>query len=102
MSKIVNMQFSADQFYVTAKNKESDMKTPLYEKGKIYGIEEKMVPRWLKRGGVIVEVPPTPTPVKGPIMADKKQDEKPDKKVEDQKDGENESKSKEKSGKGSK
>jgi len=74
--KMVKMKFSADQFYVTAKNKEKDMTTPLYEKNKVYAIEEHMVPRWLKRGGVIVD----DAPVKGPA---KSEDKKPEVKAEE-------------------
>lgn len=52
--KTVKMKFSADMYYVTAKNKEHDLVNPLYKKGEVYDVPAEMVPRWLKRGGEIV------------------------------------------------
>lgn len=46
--KTVTMKFSADMFY-------NDLESPLYEKGKTYEVPERMVARWLKRGGKIVD-----------------------------------------------
>lgn len=47
-SKIVKMIFSKDMFY-------NDQNVPMYVAGKVYDIEERMVARWLKRGGQIVD-----------------------------------------------
>lgn len=54
-AKTVKMKFIADQYYVTAANKEVDQRTPLYRKDEICDVPEDMVPRWLKRGGVLVD-----------------------------------------------
>ena len=50
------MMFSKDQFYGQAVNGSvaDSFQKPFYEAGKEYEVEEHMVPRWLKRGGVIV------------------------------------------------
>jgi len=53
-SGTVKMKFSADQYYVTAANKEYDLANPKYRANEVYEIDEKEVPRWLKRGGVIL------------------------------------------------
>jgi len=45
------MKFSKDMFY-------TDRDVPLYQKGKVYDVEDRMVVRWLKRGGEIVEDAP--------------------------------------------
>ena len=39
--------------------------TPLYDAGKIYDIEDRMVEKWMKRGAVIVE---EPTKVEEPVV----------------------------------
>lgn len=56
-SKTVKMKFSADQFYGVAVNGNvtGSLSVPLYRKDKVYEVDEKMAPRWLKRGGEIVE-----------------------------------------------
>lgn len=48
MEPTVKMIFSVDMFY-------QDPTTPLYTKGIVYEVPKAMVPRWLKRGGQIVE-----------------------------------------------
>lgn len=62
------MYFSQDMFY-------TDLSTPLYNAGKTYFVEQRMVNRWLKRGGVVVnevaqeEIPVLPTPtIPDPIL----------------------------------
>lgn len=72
----VKMKFSADQFYVTAANKEQDLSKPLYEAGQEYEIEEKMVPRWLKRGGVIVADEATDSRAQEPAKVEEKSTDK--------------------------
>jgi hypothetical protein len=55
-AKTVKMRFGADQYYPQAENGsiKSGLDKPLYEKGKVYDVEESMSARWLKRGGEIV------------------------------------------------
>lgn len=43
-----HMIFEENKFY-------TDLENPLYLKGKVYEVEERMVGRWLKRGGVLVD-----------------------------------------------
>jgi hypothetical protein len=56
-TKPVKMKFSCDQYYGKAVDNcvVESMKTPLYLAGVVYEIDPKMVPRWIKRGGEIVE-----------------------------------------------
>lgn len=87
--KTVKMMFSADMYYGQAENGNvtESLKKPLYEKDKVYDIEESMVTRWLKRGGVIVEAEAA-TKVEEKVETEKTETEEPvegtDKKDEDE------------------
>lgn len=86
-SKTVKMKFSADQYYVTAENKDYDLGNPLYRKGEVYDIEEKMVDRWLKRGGVVVADEATDSRAQVPSKVEDKGEEQVEGKDKKEDDG---------------
>lgn len=45
--KTVRMRFPKDQYY-------NDLTVPLYKGGEVVDVPERMVVRWLKRGGVLI------------------------------------------------
>lgn len=53
--KPVRMKFGVDMYY-------NDLSTPLYQAGKVYEIEGRMIARWMKRGGEIVDEPVSEQP----------------------------------------
>lgn len=59
--KTVKMWFNTNMYY-------NDLVTPLYEAGKEYDVPERMVSRWIKRGGVLVADQPTPAPIPKPVQ----------------------------------
>jgi hypothetical protein len=55
------MKFPKDMFY-------TDMNNPLYRKGEVYEVEDRMVERWLKRGGIVVEELPVVEKAVEPVV----------------------------------
>lgn len=61
------MKFNRDMFY-------NDLNIPLYRAGVVYEIDEKMVSRWIKRGGEVVTEKPSKVegPSKEPVEGQEK------------------------------
>jgi hypothetical protein len=63
MEKTVKMRFQKDMYY-------EDQNVPLYKGGEDVDVPERMVSRWLKRGGMLVaDLPKPPAPAPAPAKA---------------------------------
>lgn len=78
--KTVRMRFKVDMFY-------NDLEKPLYLKNQIYNIPERMIQRWLNRGGELVDSKdPVVAPAPVAKIALKEVVEPPKKEDEDEED----------------